>query len=525
MPTTNGSSIQKELLYYNNFYKFTVDLLTELGEMKFPFSSYHKEMADTLVSKRQALIIVPRGHIKSCMLNCYITWRMFREKDYKICIASATRGQAKKNNIDWVERTIEKIPWLQHLKPEGRELVWNKEEFRTTNSNYCFLLPFKESARGPHPNETLFDDILRDADISQEDIKNIFWSVFYPMGQQKGAKKLIVGTPNSQDDLFAEIEEKSKQPNSGWFVYKRSAIEKDKDGNEKPLWDERYTLEDLYTMKTDMGSYRFARELLCDPSAEGQGFYPQELILAATDDNLKFTYNTTGGKVYFGVDLAMSDSVTGDYNVFTVIEALDTPLTKKINKNGKFFTVTVEKPIIIRHIERYKGGFGQVRKIKELYEIYKPIKIIVDISNFGIRFYNELLAEGLPVYGQNFQPANRALLLANLRKLFETEDPLNDPPRLVIPTSQENFTYDTTKILLHELSGFRETSTKGGFKTIASNLSHDDVVFGLAMAVKEVVNQNMISDDLFYEIPNKTANLNSFDNIKSNNRTSFDFFR
>lgn len=516
---------------------FAEDVLKELGEMRFPFSEYHREIANTLVSERYALVMVARSHLKTTILNCYILWRLFREKKHQLCLVSSTVDQSKKN-IYWIKSAIEEIEWLKHLKPGEKEDTWSKLEFRTTNNNRCFTKPLSDSARGEHANETVYDDILRESDMSMAEIKRIFWNVFYPMGKSKGGKHLIIGTPINKEDLFAQIEDKVKKGNKRWFILKKPAIIKDENGKDKPLWDKAFSMQDLMDMKDDMGTYDFNRELLLDPTAEGSGFFPSEWVLAACDDDLSFDY-VTKGTVFIGADFALSDSPTGDYNVFVVVESRDEPITRKVHKDGKWHTVTIENPIIIRHIERFKGGHGQVRKLKELYEIYNPVSLVIDISNFGKRFEQDLIAEGLRVDGQDFRPASRALLLANLRKVFETEDPLFNPPRLVIPTSQENFTFDSTKHLIHELSGFRETKTPGGFQTIASSLAHDDVVFSVAMAVKNIVEQKRIVEDIFVEIPAKqdfnfsiplknneppVNNKQILSNKKvSNNKKSFDF--
>ncbi len=515
MPTTSGILEKASQEFYNDFLLFSKSLLTYHGIMTYDFSDVHEEVISHILANRYALIILPRGHLKTTILNCYALWRLFRHRNYEVCMVSSTLDQSM-NNLAFIQKMIETTPWLKKLAPSDSSTSWNKSRLTTANDCICYVRPFSSSARGIHPNEILYDDILREADVSMEDIKDIFWNVFFPMGQTKGCKHVVVGTPMTADDLFVEIEEKAKKNSGnifGWAALKRRAIILDINGKSIPLWDARFTLEELEIIKEDMGQYRFNREFLCDPRAAGSGFFPTELVINTTYDDMAFTYNTEG-VIYIGADFAMSESASGDYNVFTVIECKKGDLIKKRVFDDVEVDVAVKDPVIIRRIERYKGATGQVRILKELYDAYNAKKIILDVSQFGKRFAQELREVGVDVDAQDFRPANRAQLLANLRKLFETEDPIHNPARIMIPTSQIDFTFDKTKVLLKEMSGFEETRTRlGQSVTIASKLAHDDTVMSLALAVKDVGYQRSFTPKIIYSFGDKKYPIGGYKNI------------
>jgi hypothetical protein len=152
-------------------------------------------------------------------------------------------------------------------------------------------------------------------------------------------------------------------------------------------------------------------------------------------------------------------------------------------------------------MERWRGPTGHVTAIKNLYEKFRPEKIIVDSSSFGQRFAQELRDLGLPVSPQDFQHAARINLLSNLRRLMESENILLNPPKLIIPTSFNNFTYDKTKHLVSELSGFQETKTRIGTVTLESSTEHDDTVMSLALAVRDIGPARPIPMDIIKVIP------------------------
>jgi len=338
-----------------------------------------------------------------------------------------------------------------------------------------------------------------------DDIKNLFWYVFIPRGQTKHCKHTIIGTPISQDDLLAEIEKKSKEDKT-WGFIKKPAIIVDSNGGEESLWKERYSLEELYKIRLQIGNHRFAREYLLDPTAEGQGFYPKEMILNCTADDMGFSYNTKG-MVVIGADFAMSDAPSGDYNVFTVVEYSGEPAKRIMEYKGEKYEVVVENPVTIRNITRYRGSTGQVRMLLELQKTYKAVKLIVDSSTFGNRFAQELREFGMSVDAQDFRPTNRASLLTNLRKLMESDDPLRDPPRLIIPTKEEDGTLLKTRVLMNELSGFNESKSRAGSTIIMSNQAHDDTVMSLALAAKDATHQKAALDELFVFSAKKSTNI------------------
>jgi len=470
--------------YFDDFMLFADDLLSANKIKVFEFGSFHREMMSLILRNRYVAVMLPVGHLKTTLVSiCYPLWRLLTQQDYEICLVSSTLDQSKKI-LSQIQQFLSNTPWLQHLVPNDRSYSWNKYQLLTTNNNSLYIRPFNPSARGIQPNEIIYDDIVRESDISMEQIKDTFWHVFFPRGQTKECKHILVGTPVSSDDLLFEIKEKAEKQGT-WAFITYPAILSDEKGNSKPLWPERFPLSELNEIKRNMGEYRFNQEYMCSPSAAGEGFFPRHYVLNACDDSLCFDYSTQG-VVTIGADFAMSDAPTGDYNVFTVVDSISGEITRKVKVGAETIELKVNKPVIIKRIERYRGSTGQVRRLKELAAAYKAVRVIVDSSTFGQRFAQELRELGISVDAQDFYRANRNQLLINLRRLFEPDEVNNSPARLIIPTSQKDGTFNVTKHLIRELDGFIETKTKSGLSTLASTLEHDDTVFSLALAVKDV---------------------------------------
>ena len=322
---------------------------------------------------------------------------------------------------------------------------------------------------------------MRDNDTPMELVKNTFWSVFFPRGQIHNCQHIVVGTPISLMDLYADLE---KDPQ--WFTVKKQAVITDEAGRwVKPLWSERFSLESLAKIRDGMTDFNFQREFQCNPIATGDSLFPQDMLLEALDDDLDYNY-TAQGITTIGNDYAMSTAVTGDYNVFTVV---DNQMGKTHTKNVNGKKVLVENPVIIKRILRFRGNTGQIESMKSLENYYPNSRIIADESGVGAKFVQELRENSFSVDAQNFAPANRNMLLMNLRRLLEQG-------RLVIPNKGESV--PITDRLIKELSGFSSTTTKSGSESWQSNLDHDDLPISLALAVKGIGSPRKLLTKIFY---------------------------
>jgi len=479
-------------------YKIREDFLAFCEHvLELNLSDFHKQIARIPTNKnnRYILIVLPVGHLKTTLFSkAYAMWRLLRESGIEIVLTSSSERQSMKI-LGEVQDELETNPFLKHLVPKDRTTAWNKSTLTTSNRNKYYIVPFNSSARGIQPHIIIYDDLLRETDVSMDKIKDIFWGIFFPRGQTNYCQHIVVGTPQTGDDLYVEIEEKKSL---GWITVRKPAIKTSPEGKWlEPLWPERFTLDELRNIKKNMGEYRFKREYLCNPLSSGASLYPPDLLASCCDPNLSFSYETKG-TVYIGCDFAISTAATGDYNVYTVVDVIKGSYIRKVSIKGVEHEVEVKDPVIIRHIERYRGATGHAQRLKQLWETYKPVKVICDVSSFGSKIVEDVKQYGVVVESQDFLRGPRNDLLIGLRRLIETDDPLLSPPRLVIPTSQKDDTFRLTSRLIKELGSIEQTKTKAGISTFSSSLDHDDMVMSLAMSVKDAFRQRSLLGNLIY---------------------------
>lgn len=465
-----------------DFIFFCENIVPELFKNQ-PLSKFHRELALLPLTHRWLGIIIPVGHLKTTIFSkAYALWRLSRESGIEVCLVSSSIQQSMKI-LKEIQELFETNEFLKRYVPTDRDVSWNRTNLATTNHNKLYVKPFNSSVRGIHPDYLIFDDLLRETEMSMDKVKDIFWGPFFTRGMTDKARIIVVGTPQTADDLYAELEERMQQK-KGWHVVRLPAVITNAQGTWlEPLWRERYSLEELRNIMDNMGEYRFKREYLCNPLASGASLYPAELVANCCDSKFLFSYQT-GGTSYIGCDFAMSIASTGDYNVFTVVDCVEGLLKRKITVGGVEHDVVVKNPIIVKNITRYRGASGHAERVKMLYDAYHPAKVICDISTFGAKIVQEIREFGIPTEAQDFQRTSRNELLVNLRRLMETDDPINNPPRLLIPTSQSDQTFNLTRDLILELQGFEQAKSDAGITTFKTSLSHDDTVMSLAMAVK-----------------------------------------
>lgn len=466
----------------------------------YEFGDVHKEILDRIIRSRWSLTIIPVSHLKTTLVSKgYALWRMWKEHNYQIALVSSSRHQTE-TIMEENRYLIENTPWLSHLAANKNESGWSKSTLLMPNRNKLFLAPFNSSSRGIQPNEIIYDDLLRDeegvTDLSMDDIKKTFRGVFFNRGAAKFCKHHVVGTPQSSDDLYTEIEATSvklkRDWDIDWSIMRYGAINVKKGGDplnsndwESPLWKERYTLKELGMIRDVIGQYTFNKEFMCRPALTGASFFPN--ILMATDDLLCFNYKTSG-RITVGFDYATSTSPTADFNSAVVVEEFLGLYKKKLIDNTVEKEFIVNNPVFIKKIYHFKGEAEQLSVARDIRDRFPgDIKFICDASGPGKNSIKKLIADGFFVESQDFQSDNRTKLLINLRALFELDHDIeNCAPRLVIPTAEVGDTFEKTGKLIRELTNFQEGKTKMKRDTILSLGKHDDIAIALAMAVKDI---------------------------------------
>jgi len=293
---------------------------------------------------------------------------------------------------------------------------------------------------------------------------------------------VAIGTRKSSVDMLAMLKKK------GVYKYAEYPAE-DKDGN--ILWESAFPRKELDRLKKEIGILAYTREYLCVPTSAEASFFPMKIIEPCCRENLAFSKNIQG-RAFFGIDFAYAQGPHADWTVVVVGDKIG-------------------DKVYIRNIERFRGLSieEQENKIREMYSMYKPVKVMMDSSNIGSNFVQRLRGE-MPAYPVKFDPKNRLENLINLRTTI-------DRGNIIIPRSSEDMNcMGKTNILVDELLHFVEDKTPTGAMTVKSLGRHDDVVMALVCLAKGTSEELGVLD---YIAATKEASIYHFDTYRDEEGT------
>lgn len=435
-------------------------------------AKFHLEVCSKLFEGQLVYLILPRGFGKTTIVSTgYTLWRIWREERKQVCIFSASREQSERIIKQVQDTLLDNSEFFKDIIPESRELKWNTRQIEAKNGNMAFVKPLKPTSRGIRPHYIICDDILRDEKYTQDQVKEIFWSVIFPSSDGGRAQIVCVGTPMTTDDLFFDLEhpeeDKAKTLNTTGLLPvggKWKAVESDEQGNwKKPLWENHPqfgNLDNLRAMQAAMGSIRFDREYLVNPTAGGAAIFTENLLSRRHTE--VHSEPREGWSYYLGCDIALADQAGSDFSVYTIIGK---------DGNGNLF---------ISKLERYKGKSTewQINRIKELHGIFRFRKIVIEengLSKGMVRTLCEDYVTKSVTEGFNTTSSNKELLIGSIQSSLSTG----------------TLTLLDNEILINELRCFSKVIKKDLLGKIIKETyegvgSKDDTVMSLGLALEAV---------------------------------------
>jgi hypothetical protein len=190
----------------------------------------------------------------------------------------------------------------------------------------------------------------------------------------------VIGTAKHNDDLYARLEKKSKQPGSGWAFRRYDAIVDEQ--AHRTMWPARWSWEGLMEKKADVGSVTFNRDFRNVAVNDETALFKMELLNRAKRHDLIFaaSYGSKEGEtdsVAAGIDLAIienerdAQASDGDYTVNEVWRKMP---------NGKRRLLWAER-------RRGLGITAQVNVTEATLRRYKNLRIAIVEANQAQRWF------------------------------------------------------------------------------------------------------------------------------------------
>mgnify|MGYP003136820155 FL=1 len=424
----------------------------------FDFSDHHADWERGLNENRNYVVKASRDHGKSVFFMSYALWLAAFNPGTNIMVFSHSLEQTLEH-MRFIRNNIENTDILKDLKPQGKP--WAKSYFEFSNKSRIMAKSVGGATRGFHPDVVVCDDILWGTTAGElQRAADWFYTVLLPVLHHTG-RLMMVGTPFSYNDLYAELEQKSEV----FRVETYPAIL----ANGEPLWPSRWPLEALRVRESSMPAIKFAREYLCEPIHDTASMFPNSLLEQARDENLvildkaEMEYDEEGepagvfGQHFIGWDPAIASDSNADYTAMVTIR---TPPGSE------------EKQIVNVLNEKGLGSTAQKRHIILLNSRFQPDLIELEGNNFQRMFEAELkeMREDIPIKTFMTTRQRKESMFMSLLMAFEQG-------KIKTPWGDER-SREFTRTLETQLTRFG-MQKNGRLESVGV---HDDLAMALALA-------------------------------------------
>ena len=383
-----------------SFEYFFVDILG------FLFNGHHQSWKNGLEESQYYCVKASRDHGKSVFFMTYALWLAAFTPNKHIMIFSHSLEQTLEH-MRFIKSNIDRTDCLRDLIPEGRP--WAKSYFEFSNGSRIMAKSVGGATRGFHPDVVVCDDILWGTSGTElQRTADWFYGVLLPV-LHHSSKLMMVGTPFSYNDLYAELEQKETFRVETFPAINSEGV---------ALWPERWNIEALEQRRLSMPAIQFSREYLCEPIHDVASMFPMDILEAARDNELTLidraetNYNEEGepdgvfGQHFIGHDPAISSDKNADFTAMTVMR-------QKPDEDFKEIVHVVH--------ERGMSSMAQKRMMVMLNNKFNPELIELEGNNFQRMLEQEMreMAADMPIRVFMTTRAKKESLFMSLLLAFE----------------------------------------------------------------------------------------------------------
>jgi len=449
------------------FAKFIIGGLLEIGYPKsFRYNGLLRKWHKLVMATKYLAVMCARGHGKSVFFSQILNiYDMFLFKFRRIILISASQEQANEL-LDNMKLIIENNEWLATKKDPNK---WAGQRIGF-NGGYVMTAGIGSEILGQHVDRIMIDDILRsDNKLSDQQIEDYIDMNLSPMLLNRDGQLILVGTPKSDKDIFAEVQRRiKKEPKSPWIFRSYPAIVDYE--NKKLQCPDRFSWNQIMEKRLTMGSLKFGREYQLEFFSREQSLFPTSVLKAAqrkgTAVHLINKHDNRGPEWIYvmGVDVARSGAVSADFTVAIVLA---------------YNSITQEKQIV--HMWREKGMkiSEQSYYIAKISKAFDNCQVLVEKNNIGVDMIDTLADEfnvGVEEFVTGGKGQKKEELIRFLITAFEHE-------QISIPQGDE-WSVEHMQHVEDELAKFCVTITPAGNERFEGVGGHDDCVMSLALANK-----------------------------------------
>jgi len=463
-----------------------------------------------------------RGVGKSWITGAFVLWTLFKDKEKKIMIISASKERADNMSI-FLQKLIIETPWLSHLKPKAEDSRWSRISFDVNCSPH--QAPSVKSVgitgqlTGSRADLMILDDIEVPGnsmtELMREKLLQLCTEAESILTPKSDSRIMYLGTPQTTFTVYRKLAERSYRPFVWPARYPRKnklsqyegllapQIQEDLDSGAEE-WEvtdpDRFDNDDLIEREASMGRSNYMLQFQLDTSLSDAEKFPlkmADLVVTSVNPSLAPdacvwcsdpqnvikdlpTVGLPGDYFYSPMQLQ------GEWTPYSETICSVDPSGRGTDETAACYISQKNGFLYLHEMRAYRDGYSDSTLLDILRgcKKYNATKLVIE-TNFGDGIVSELFRKHLQ---QTKQAIDVEEVRANVRKedrIIDALEPVLNQHRLVCDRSVIDWDYKSNKdeapelrlmyMLFYQMS--RMCREKGAVK-------HDDRLDCLAQGVK-----------------------------------------
>jgi len=463
-----------------------------------------------------------RGVGKSWITGAFVLWTLFKDKEKKIMIISASKERADNMSI-FLQKLIIETPWLSHLKPKAEDSRWSRISFDVACSPH--QAPSVKSVgitgqlTGSRADLMILDDIEVPGnsmtELMREKLLQLCTEAESILTPKSDSRIMYLGTPQTTFTVYRKLAERSYRPFVWPARYPRKnklsqyegllapQIQEDLDmGAEE--WHctdpDRFNNDDLLEREASMGRSNYMLQFQLDTSLSDAEKFPlkmSDLVVTSVNpskapDSCVWCSDPTNvikdlPTVGLPGDYFYSPmQLQGEWTDYSETICSVDPSGRGTDETAAAYLSQKNGFLYLHEMRAYRDGYSDSTLLDILRgcKKFNVTKLVIE-TNFGDGIVSELFRKHLQ---QTKQAIDVEEVRANVRKedrIIDSLEPVLNQHRLIVNKAVIEWDYNSNKdeapelrlmyMLFYQMS--RMCKEKGAVK-------HDDRLDCLAQGVK-----------------------------------------
>jgi hypothetical protein len=462
-----------------------------------------------------------RGLGKSWIAAAFALWILYRDRDKKIMVVSASKQRADDFTI-FCQKCLIEIPWLQHLTPKDDDQRWSRVSFdvygcRPAQSPSVKSVGITGQITGSRADVILFDDVEVPSnsatDMMREKLLQLVTEGESVLTPREDSRIVFLGTPQTTFTIYRTLRERNYLPMVWPARYPKTLVgyedilapelqaDIDKQGLEALAWkptDTRFSELNLLEREQSMSRSNFMLQFQLDTSLSDAQKFPlkiADIIALPLDGNVgpsSLVWRTDKSTLLDLPCVALpGDRWYGPQETGPSVPFGETIVAVDPSGRGKDETVAlvlsqINGNLFLREIYASQDGYSDktLCGILRMAGKFKATKVLIE-SNFGDGLVMEVMKKHAieMKVGVEFEEVRSTTRKED--RIIDTMEPVLNQHRLVVDSRLVTWDYQSNhdmapeerlpRMLMYQLT--RMCREKGAVK-------HEDRLDCLSLGVK-----------------------------------------